>query len=460
MNSKCFHHRGRCRGACFAALSLYAAAIICIAQAAPAEITADDLKMQDLERARAIEQAAGQPEAAQKAAPNTKVLPTDADDDGMADSWEATYGLSAANPADAWLDPDNDRVVNLFEYQLGSSPSSAATPATVTVAPSGATYSSLATAIDSVAAGTCIRVAAGMHSVNYLTFSDKKVMIQGGWNSVFTSRDLSSNQTILDGGNTDEVLYFSISSGTPRVILDGLRFERGNGGFGTVVFITQGTASSKFSIVDCEFSNTSGDISVLTFANWDSGEADHTIANTMMVGNTGSAITSQTTNSAVARYRYISATVSAHTAFPLGSEGYGLWAFTLDSGIVDLRFSNSIFWGNTTRDLYLGSSGLSAFSEYSDIGVVEAYLSAIYSAGAGVFNLDPDLVNPAGGDGHLGSTSVCIDTGDDADGLGHDFEGGTRDASYDVGADEYGVGGEGGGEGEGEGEGEGGEYIS
>ena len=94
----------------------------------------------------------------------------DADDDGMADTWEADHGLDPADPSDAWFDPDDDHTVNLFEFQLESDPHSGATPPTVTVAPKGADFTDVGSAINAVAPGTVIRVAGETYLVNYITF--------------------------------------------------------------------------------------------------------------------------------------------------------------------------------------------------------------------------------------------------------------------------------------------------
>ncbi len=57
--------------------------------------------------------------------------PTDADsdDDGMPDGWEYFYGLNPNSPADRYLDPDGDGLVNLGEFNLGSNPGLADTDA-------------------------------------------------------------------------------------------------------------------------------------------------------------------------------------------------------------------------------------------------------------------------------------------------------------------------------------------
>jgi hypothetical protein len=51
---------------------------------------------------------------------------------------------------------------------------------------------------------------------------------------------------------------------------------------------------------------------------------------------------------------------------------------------------------------------------------------------------DPDFVDPATGDYHIGSDSAARDAGVDA-GVGSDIDGDPRpqDAGYDIGADEY-----------------------
>ena len=46
----------------------------------------------------------------------------DSDGDGMPDDWEVRYGFDAANPADAYDDPDVDGLTNLQELLLGTDP--------------------------------------------------------------------------------------------------------------------------------------------------------------------------------------------------------------------------------------------------------------------------------------------------------------------------------------------------
>ncbi len=46
----------------------------------------------------------------------------DSDEDGMEDSWESAHGLDPLAPEDAQMDPDQDGLVNLREFELGTKP--------------------------------------------------------------------------------------------------------------------------------------------------------------------------------------------------------------------------------------------------------------------------------------------------------------------------------------------------
>ena len=182
------------------------------------DMTLEQLRLRDRERAlesEALRTSGGQRESTTNA---VQVLPEDSDDDGMPDTWETDQGLNPNDPNDAWLDPDGDRVLNLFEFQLGGDPHSQVTPPVATVAAAGANFTDLEIALDFVSPGTVIRVAGGTYKVNYTTFDPAVVMIQGGWSPDFSQRDLKLHPTTLDGDMLDCVLYFSFSSGENAVI--------------------------------------------------------------------------------------------------------------------------------------------------------------------------------------------------------------------------------------------------
>src|SRR5437867_7631987 len=110
-------------------------------------------KQQEVERVRNYHMSKDSPtgklNSATRNLSSAQALLQDTDDDGMPDAWESAHGLNPNNPDDAWLDPDSDAVVNLFEYQLGSDPNDAASPPKATVGASGANYTSVAIALNS-----------------------------------------------------------------------------------------------------------------------------------------------------------------------------------------------------------------------------------------------------------------------------------------------------------------------
>ena len=335
-------------------------------------------------------------------------LPVDTDNDGMPDTWENDHGFNPNDPKDAWFDRDTDLVVNLFESQLGSDPDNPASPPYVTVAPSGANYSTLETALNSVSPGTAIRVAGGTYTVSYSTFNEKVVMVQGGWNAQFNRRDLGAYPTILDGQRQDEILYFSQRSGRPVIILDGLHFIRGAGNFGAVNLLAADTAFLRASIFNCSFSDSTSSSygAALSMHGWNASEADRTIANTLIAGNLASGIYSQNTGGAQARWRIINSTISGNVNGG-GDNGYGIESFTLDTGVLDVAVFNSVIRGNAQEDVSIRRS-ITVSADYSDMGTIAAQYGANYQAGPNVINVDPGFLG--GGNYRLRENSPCRDT--------------------------------------------------
>jgi len=399
------------------------------------------LRMRDIAKERMIRSRILRPQQAATGKPlSTASLPTDKDDDGMADSWEKSKGFSSSNPNDAWLDPDKDNVVNLFEYQLGSNPKSASSPPVVTVGTSSAAdYKSLAGALENCDSGSVIRVAKGTYKVNYTTYDPKTVMIQGGWSKDFLKRDLKLYPVTLDGANKDEVLYFSFSSGTNGIILDGLKFIRGKGYFGAVNLLAQDSAFMKVSVFNCLIlqSGATADYgSVLRFNNWDYSLSDRTVANTVIAGNSASGIYAQITEYGQARWRIINAAIFGNKNGG-GDNGFGIDSFTLESGTLESHIFNSILWGNAQEDISI-SRNITFNVDHADLARVLAEYGAECNLGAGNLDVNPGFVASGSGNYHLKSSSPLINKGINKGIPLIDFEGDKRvkGAAPDIGPDE------------------------
>jgi hypothetical protein len=366
-------------------------------------------------------------------------LPTDSDDDGMSDSWEISNGLNPNNPNDAWYDLDYDKTINLFEYQLGTDPRSASTPRIITVGPSGAQYYNLQMALDAAPRRSVIRVAGGTYRVNYTTFNPKVIMIQGGWNSRFTSRSLLLYPTVLDGGNIDEVLYFSFSSGSNAVILDGLKIIKGQQYFGALNLLAKGSAFLKASVFNClilQSRNTTGYGGVVNLINWDTSRSDHTIANSVIAYNYGSGIYGQSQESARARWRIVHTAIYGNRT--TSDDGDGIEAFTLNSATLQAHIYNSIIRGNRRNDIGI-KRNITFNVDYTDINRILADHGASCVMGAGNLNINPYFVDVSQYNFHLKNTSPLRDKGIKKAIPRKDFEGDNRviGTAPDIGPDEY-----------------------
>ncbi len=411
----------------------------------------DELKARDVERMSYYASLRLTPTGAGGAgggvAGGNECLFDDADDDGMADSWELDQGFDPADPGDAWFDPDSDEVVNLFEFQLDGDPHNSVTPPFVTVAASGAAFDDVGEAIDAVSPGTVIRVAGGAYFVNYITFSERVVMVQGGWRDDFSSRDLRDYPTTFDGQLQDQVLYFSVSSGDPVIILDGIRLVNGNDFFGALNLLAQGTACMRTSVFNCVITDTLSASfgGALNMHDWGSSSSDRTIANTLIVGNPSSGVYSQVVDEGRTHWRLINATISGNWNGG-GGNGWGVDAFTLDTGELTAHIYNSIVWGNDPAafDLEFHNFGSKVLVEidHSDIGTVDTAGDVEIVFGEGVVDLDPEFVDPDDGDYHIAEGSPLRDLGSTVGLPLTDFEGDPRTVGEapDLGGDEVPIG--------------------
>ncbi|MDD4901513.1 MAG: hypothetical protein PHE24_00005 [Patescibacteria group bacterium] len=351
---------------------------------------------------------------------------SDRDGDLMPDWWEKIRGLDPGDPKDAFGDSDSDKVVNLFEYRLGSLPNSFMTPASVVVRQGG----DLAGAINSAPQGSVIRVEGGRYLVNatLFLFSSKKVMIQGSWDKDFSRYDPVNNPTILDGQNKDAVFYVSIfTDDTNAVILDGLTIVNGRRFCGAVGVFCHSYSVNFFGLMNCAIRNSSNSESsggVLELLHWDTTKTQVAIVNSIIGGNSAIGIYNQTASSAEANWQVINSTIANNSAG--GNAQPGLYCFTLGPAILNIAMTNSIIWEGRQTAIR-AEFPLTIRARYSDIGVLDNSFGAIFNGEEKVLFTDPLFVDSTLS---LQGKSACIDAGLD---VGLRFFG----AAPDIGAREY-----------------------
>lgn len=354
----------------------------------------------------------------------------DSDDDGMPDSWEITHSLNPNDPRDAWRDLDGDEVINLFEYQLSSDPNNSLTPTVLTVS----LGQDVGAVIKAATSGQVIRVAGGYYTVNYITFIPKTIMIQGGWNKEFTSRDLSSQPTVFDGQFQKEVLYFAFSNDTNSVILDGLTLVNGKESFGALYMSAGGTSAINWSIINCLITNSESTFDfggAFNIIHRDSSVSEVFVIKSIIANNLSSGIKNQTTKTAFGRWRIINSDITYNQSID-EREGLGIDGFTLDNALLTIKLKNSILWGNQKTDLQLGGFGgpITIDASFSDIGSIDMTADVTYNPASGLIDTDPFFLDPENGDFHLLAESQLIDAGID---IGLPFFG----VAPDIGALEY-----------------------
>jgi len=158
----------------------------------------------------------------------------DLDEDGMSSEWEIAHGLDECDPSDAFCDEDNDSVINLFEFQMGTDPHDGSLPNRVrinTQVSQNEFNELLVTAHDEP---LLIQMSEGVYD---LEFSDEmtpealkniNVMFQGGWNSDFSEHAVDTYKTEILGTQDDQPFLLLDKIGSPSstvnknvVIIDG-----------------------------------------------------------------------------------------------------------------------------------------------------------------------------------------------------------------------------------------------
>jgi PKD repeat protein len=244
-------------------------------------------------------------------------------------------------------------------------------------------FASIQEAIDSpgMVAGDTIIVRDGVYYEN-ISFTEQPLTVRS---------ENGAATTIIDGGGSDAVAYFESDA-----VLEG--FTITNGGRG----------------IDCY-------------------HASPTIVNCVITGNTTAGY-----GAGIGYYGYCYPTVINCTISANHADDGGAAIYAPCIGLITIK--NSILWGNTPNEIYMGGMGNTTVSiTYSDV-------TGGWS-GTGNINADPLFVDPVAGDFHIQADSPCVDAGTnsppelpdiDFEGDPRVFDGdGDGTSVVDMGADEF-----------------------
>jgi uncharacterized repeat protein (TIGR01451 family) len=272
------------------------------------------------------------------------------------------------------------------------------TSAVITVCSSGCDYTTVQAAVDAASDGDTIKVAQGTYidndADNYVVEISKSLTIQGGYSvSDWAIPNPDGNPTILDGGNSDQVVR--IAAGNPTI--EGFRIWRGNAVQGAGVYIAGGSPVVRRNRIygNGTAGSSGGGVYV--------ADGSPVLENNLIYGNTATDGGGVYVAAGSAAMRYntfynntasdgaglylasgtpvVSASiVVSNTASGSGGGIYGV-------GMPDSRILYNDVFGNTPKN----------FAGFSDDDVLPDNLSE-----------NPRLVNPAGANFRLRADSPCI----------------------------------------------------
>jgi hypothetical protein len=155
-------------------------------------------------------------------------------------------------------------------------------------------YKTIQAAIDVAKSGTTIQVSQGIYLENVTITSSKNLIIQGGWDQQFSSRNEDSKLTVIDGGGKNSVFFIEARSGINiKVIIDGVTIQNGEASIGAGIWAAALTIDShleltlKNSLVTRNETNgygQAGGISIRAFA----GYVEATLLNNTITQNKAS----------------------------------------------------------------------------------------------------------------------------------------------------------------------------
>jgi len=265
--------------------------------------------------------------------------------------------------------------------------------ATITVADSGADYSSIQAAIEAADNGDEIIVSPGTYVEN-INFNGKAITLR--------SASGDPADTIIDGGGSGTVVTCD-SGEDSNTVIDGFTITKGSAYFGGGMFNT----SSSPTVTNCTFSGNTATYYGGGMVNY--SDSSPTVTNCTFSDNTASDNGGGMYNSTSSSPTVTNCTFSGNTASDYGGGMYN----DRSSPTV----TNCILWGDSPDEIYNSISSTLTIS-FSDL---QSGLPANTVDGGGNIDVDPLFVDTDGPDNTAGTGddnlrlsggSPCIDAGD------------------------------------------------
>jgi len=310
---------------------------------------------------------------------NTGTIKVDLDDDGMDDVWESENGLDSSDPKDAFCDPDNDKILNLYEYQLKTNPNDESSPQITEFTPQD-TEVRFAELLELGHNGglVVIRMSTGNYNLYYnnrMTFpvdTSFRIMLQGGWNADFSEYDPYTYPTTIVPNNSAGFLeLYSISRNVndrTTLVLDGLQFLQGQTGSavftetkGIVLYsINADMGYTRFycSLHNCSFWDVQNGVVIGTLAQNPSAYQDLEIfsVNTLMKGKNYDIFSAYFGS----RLIYISNSDFGNSSIGTNAE-LNVYNNTIYSTLVEARFNPNSVLETTIKNTIIWEDRLSIY---------------------------------------------------------------------------------------------------
>lgn len=301
----------------------------------------------------------------------------DFDQDVMPNAWEYHRDLDVEDPKDAWADPDQDGVCNIYEYYLGTHPQDPTQPLILE-------YDGLLPLGDfirSAPRGAVLRIPQGEYTLNYqhdFYDSPPRLVIQGGWNADFSERDHCKYLTTLRGTNDRPIFDFLIGTGnSSALVLDGFTLTEGQRG---AVHFTSYISKAQLLIANCILNGNAATRSS-AIVQYEDGDftiiSDVVIMNSTIADNTGTGLRVEQWSN-LSNLKVLHSIIgynkpSDNDLQPLTS-GYGMIYSPGADSLMHVQMANSILWGNTLADVWFNDPDLAPVavnSRYNIYGYVK-----------------------------------------------------------------------------------------